>query len=119
MFDKVLNGELEETNRRKERGAYAQSVDSEFKMLCEESDALKNECERLLKCGVGDEEIGNRVQAHLTCVTSFFRGHARQANSPDAAWSLKHKTHFLERLKELLALNVRRTDEWLDLVIDT
>lgn len=106
-------------NHKKERENHKKMIDKEFNMLNKESAELKIESERILLCGVGDQDIVNRVQAHLNKIKQFFQQQVSQINTTNSnSMPLEQKTFLLEHLETLFILTNYRMDKWLDLLID-
>lgn len=113
-----MENELNDARRKRRRKQYEKCIDNEYAVLHKKLTGLKEESAEMLLCSVGDGKFADRVQQHLAETQTFFGDQMSTICSADTAWSARHKTRVLEKLKDAFVRNVSKMDEWVDLLIE-
>lgn len=117
MVLEVIEDEQKGRRSQKQLTDYGKILDKEYNVLNKEFILVKEESVKILLCGIGEQDIINRVQLHLNNVLHFFDRHLSSIELMYSSWSLRYKTLVLEHLKKLFIKSVSRFEKWLDFVV--
>lgn len=115
-----MENELNDMRSRNVLNKCQKSMHKKYRVLNKELVALKEESVRILLCGIGDQKILDRIQAHFEKMMQFFNDQLEQINwTDDSTWSPRYRTLVLEYLMKLFERNILRMDKWIDWIVDS